>query len=122
MIEEKDKVEQKQNSDKDAAKVATSKKPETRRSSSRDERSKYRGRGQSRSKGGFFFRKKSCYFCKNKDVAIDYKDVNLMRRYIAESGKISPRRFTGTCAKHQRKLATEIKKARHMALIPFTDK
>lgn len=73
-------------------------------------------------RGGSFFRKKVCFFCKNKEVAIDYKDVNLMKRFVAESGKISPRRFTGTCAKHQRKLSVEIKKARQMALIPFTDK
>ena len=68
------------------------------------------------------FKKKGCYFCKNKDVVIDYKDVNLMRRYIADSGKISPRRFTGTCAKHQRRLAREIKKARQMSLISYTGK
>ncbi|MDY6915315.1 MAG: 30S ribosomal protein S18 [Candidatus Cloacimonadota bacterium] len=65
----------------------------------------------------FFFRKKRCFFCKNSEVEIDYKDVKLMKRFISESGKITPRRFSGTCAKHQRKLATEIKKARQMALI-----
>jgi len=70
----------------------------------------------------FIFRKKFCYFCRNKDVEIDYKDVTLMRRFIAESGKITPRRFTGTCVKHQRKLVREIKKARIMALIPFIEK
>lgn len=70
----------------------------------------------------FFFKKRVCFFCKNKDAVIDYKDVGLMKRFISESGKISPRRFTGTCAKHQRKLATEIKKARQMALIPYTDR
>ncbi len=74
------------------------------------------------SRNRFFFKKKVCFFCKNKDVVLDYKDVELMRRFIAESGKISPRRFTGTCAKHQRKLSTEIKKARQMALIPFTER
>ncbi len=70
----------------------------------------------------FQFRKKVCFFCKNKDVEIDYKDVGLMKRFVAESGKISPRRFTGTCAKHQRRLSVEIKKARQMALIKYTDK
>jgi small subunit ribosomal protein S18 len=74
------------------------------------------------SKTKFVFRKKICFFCSHKDLIIDYKDVNLMRRYVAESGKITPRRFTGTCAKHQRQLVTEIKKARIMALIPFTDR
>ncbi|RLC50158.1 MAG: 30S ribosomal protein S18 [Candidatus Cloacimonadota bacterium] len=72
-------------------------------------------------KNKFVFTKKVCYFCKNKDVEIDYKDVSLMKRFIAENGKITPRRFTGTCSKHQRKLATEIKKARQMALIHYTD-
>ncbi|HHE37461.1 MAG TPA: 30S ribosomal protein S18 [Candidatus Cloacimonetes bacterium] len=70
----------------------------------------------------FIFKKKFCFFCKNKEAVIDYKDVGLMRRFISESGKITPRRFSGTCAKHQRKLAIEIKKARQMALISFTEK
>lgn len=78
--------------------------------------------GNPRSKRKFFMKKKACFFCKNKEAVIDYKDVNLMRRFIAESGKIVPRRFSGTCAKHQRKLSTEIKKARQMALIPYTDR
>lgn len=79
-------------------------------------------RNQRYRKSKFVFRKKVCFFCSHKDIAIDYKDVPLMRRFIAESGKITPRRFTGTCAKHQRKLVSEIKKARIMALIPFTDR
>jgi len=79
----------------------------------------YRG---NRSSKNFFFRKKVCFFCKNKEAEIDYKDVGLMKRFIAESCKISPRRFTGTCAKHQRKLVKEIKKARQMALIPYLEK
>jgi small subunit ribosomal protein S18 len=70
----------------------------------------------------FFFRKKRCFFCKNSEAEIDYKDVKLMKRFIAESGKITPRRFSGTCAKHQRKLSTEIKKARKMALLSPTSK
>lgn len=74
-----------------------------------------------RDKRKFFMKRKVCYFCKNKDVAIDYKNVGLMKRFIAESGKITPRRFSGTCARHQRKLSTEIKRARQMALIPYTD-
>ncbi|MCK5347668.1 MAG: 30S ribosomal protein S18 [Candidatus Heimdallarchaeota archaeon] len=73
-------------------------------------------------KKNFFFKKRVCFFCKNKEAVLDYKDVGLMKRFVAESGKISPRRFTGTCAKHQRKLAVEIKKARQMALLPYTDK
>ncbi|MCF7858262.1 MAG: 30S ribosomal protein S18 [Candidatus Cloacimonetes bacterium] len=70
----------------------------------------------------FYFKKKVCFFCKNKDAVIDYKDVSLLKRFVSESGKITPRRFTGACTKHQRKIAVEIKKARHMSLIPYTDK
>ena len=73
-------------------------------------------------RGKFLFKKKVCFFCKNKDAVIDYKDVGLLKRFVAESGKITPRRFTGACTKHQRKIAVEIKKARHMALIQYTDK
>ena len=96
-----------------------------------EERKKYIPRGQGRTKYSrpgskfsnkkFFFKKKACFFCKNKKVEIDYKDVSLMKRFVAVNGKITPRRFSGTCAKHQRKLATEIKKARQMALIPFIE-
>jgi small subunit ribosomal protein S18 len=75
-----------------------------------------------RSSKNFFFKKKVCFFCKNKKAEADYKDVGLMKRFISESFKISPRRFTGTCAKHQRRLIKEIKKARQMALIPYLDK
>ena len=64
-------------------------------------------------------RKKVCYFTANKIEHIDFKDVDLLRRYITERGKILPRRITGTSAKYQRKLAIAIKRARHMALLPF---
>ena len=64
-------------------------------------------------------RKKVCTFCEEKVEYIDYKDVNKLRRYITEKGKIVPRRQTGTCAKHQRELTTAIKRARFMALIPY---
>jgi small subunit ribosomal protein S18 len=73
-------------------------------------------------RGKCLFKKKVCFFCKNKDAVIDYKDVGLLKRYISESGKITPKRFTGACTKHQRKIAVEIKKARQMALIQYTDK
>jgi len=73
-------------------------------------------------RGKFLFKKKVCFFCKNKDTVIDYKDVGLLKRFISESGKITPKRFTGACTKHQRKIAVEIKKARQMALIQYTDK
>lgn len=62
--------------------------------------------------------KKFCQFCQEKST-IDYKDVNKLKRFIAEGGKILPRRMTGTCAKHQRELSTAIKRARVATLIPF---
>ena len=62
--------------------------------------------------------KKVCTFCQEKST-IDYKEVNKLRKFIAEGGKILPRRMTGTCAKHQRELAVAIKRARVAALIPF---
>lgn len=71
-------------------------------------------------RGGLRRRKKVCFFCANHMDYIDYKDVDLLKRYISEKGKILPRRVTGTCAKHQRTLTTAIKRARIMGLIPFT--
>lgn len=64
-------------------------------------------------------RRKECYFTKNNVKTIDYKDVDLLKKYISDRGKILPRRVTGTSAKYQRKLAVAIKRARHMALLPF---
>ena len=74
------------------------------------------GRGGPR--GKVFFRKKVCRFCVQK-TKINYKDVDLLKRYTTERGKILPRRITGTCALHQRELAREIKKARVLAYLPF---
>ncbi len=64
-------------------------------------------------------KKKVCYFTKNKVKFIDYKDVELLKKFITPSGKISARRVTGTSAKYQRELARAIKNARYMALLPF---
>jgi small subunit ribosomal protein S18 len=64
-------------------------------------------------------RKKVCIFCEDKVSTIDYKDAGKLRKFITERSKILPRRATGTCAKHQRELAIAIKRARHMALLPF---
>ena len=64
-------------------------------------------------------RKKVCAFCQEKLEAIDYKDVNRLKKYVTEGGKILPRRMSGTCAAHQRLLATAIKRARITALLPF---
>ena len=63
-------------------------------------------------------RKKVCVFC-GKDNVIDYKDTNKLKRYVSERGKILPRRITGNCAKHQRALTVAIKRARHLALMPY---
>ena len=60
-----------------------------------------------------------CYFTKNKITSIDYKDVELLKKFISANGKITPRRVTGTSAKYQRMLATAIKRARQMALLPY---
>lgn len=65
-------------------------------------------------------RKKVCGFCVDKVENIDYKDIARLRRYMSERGKILPRRVTGTCARHQRELTVAIKRARHLALFPYT--
>ncbi len=72
-----------------------------------------------RRRGGMHRRKKVCVFC-GKDNEIDYKDVAKLKKYISERGKILPRRITGTCAKHQRALTVAVKRARHLALLPYT--
>ena len=64
-------------------------------------------------------RRKVCVFCTEKITQIDYKDADPLKRLLSERGKILPRRKTGTCAKHQRHLATAVKRARHLALLPY---
>ena len=71
-----------------------------------------------RKKGGMRRRKKVGVFC-GKDNVIDYKDTAKLKKYVSERGKILPRRITGTCAKHQRALTVAIKRARHVALMPY---
>ena len=71
-----------------------------------------------RRKGGMHRRKKVCVFC-GKDHAIDYKDAATLKKYVSESGKILPRRITGTCSIHQREVTKAIKKARVVALMPY---
>jgi small subunit ribosomal protein S18 len=68
----------------------------------------------------YYARPKICQFCADKTMAIDYKQGDVLRRFVTEEGKIRPRRQTGTCAKHQRELATAIKRARQIGLLPFT--
>ncbi|MFC1560248.1 30S ribosomal protein S18 [Candidatus Margulisiibacteriota bacterium] len=64
-------------------------------------------------------RKKPCVFCADKKVA-DYKNIDFMKKFVTDRGKIAPRRMSGCCAKHQRLVATEIKRARQIGLLPFT--
>ncbi len=79
------------------------------------------GRGGEGGPGGrkYFRRKKVCKFCVEKIEAINYKDIRLLAQFVAESGKIVPRRLTGVCTPHQRRLSTAIKQARNIALLPF---
>ena len=65
-------------------------------------------------------KRRFCSFCADKVEVVDYKDSSQLRRYISGGGKIAPRRRTGTCAKHQRAVAVAIKRARHLALLPYT--
>lgn len=78
-----------------------------------------RGGGPKR-RGRYVPRRKVCDFCVNKITNIEYKEPQRLRRFVSDRGKIEPRRKTGTCAKHQRALAVAIKRARHLALLPFT--
>ena len=83
----------------------------------------YSGDDDDRPEGGrgrFAPIRRVCQFCVEKTDVIDYKDVGILHRYITERGKIKGRRKSGTCAKHQRRLAIAIKRARHLALLPFT--
>jgi small subunit ribosomal protein S18 len=79
------------------------------------------GGGREGGPGGrkYFRRKKVCKFCTEKIDAIDYKDFRLLGQFVAESGKIVPRRLTGVCTPHQRRLSSAIKQARNIALLPF---
>ncbi len=76
--------------------------------------------GMNRRGGMSYHRRKVCRFCADSTLAIDYKDHKMLRLFTTERGKIVPRRISGNCAKHQRKLTVEIKKARNIALLPFT--
>jgi small subunit ribosomal protein S18 len=87
--------------------------PSGERSERREERPRRRG-------GGRFGRRRVCSFCVDKVDAIDYKEPAKLRRYVSDRAKIEPRRKTGTCARHQRMLTLALKRARHLALLPFT--
>lgn len=90
-----------------AAREAPAPRPQ---SDAREDRPRRRGR----------FRRRVCPMCENKISVVDYKDFNFVRRFISDRGRIETRRKSGTCAKHQRALAQAIKRARHLALIPYT--
>jgi small subunit ribosomal protein S18 len=75
--------------------------------------------GEAPRRGGFFRRRRVCKFCAEKIDYINYKDVRLLAPFLPERGKIQPRRISGTCALHQRKLQVAIKRARQLALIPY---
>ncbi len=75
--------------------------------------------GDNRKKKRIFHRRKICRFCADSTIVIDYKDSKTLRYFTTERGKIIPRRISGTCAKHQRKLTLEIKRARMIALLPY---
>ena len=81
---------------------------------------KDRGDAPMKRRGGMRRRKKVCVFCGDKNGVIDYKNVAMLKKYVSERGKILPRRITGTCAKHQRAMTVAIKRARHIALMPYT--
>lgn len=83
------------------------------------------GREERAEKGQYrkFFppKRKFCRFCQRDVREIDYKNLDILRKYVPERGKISPRRITGTCSFHQRKLAMAVKRARHMGLLPYVE-
>ena len=100
-------------------KTSTSSRSSSKSSSSRfnakDSKQQQQGNGNLNIKQ----RKKYCYFCKENIDTIDYKDVSMLRKFVSDKGKIRPKRSTGNCVQHQRKIAHAIKRAREMALIPY---
>ena len=80
---------------------------------------KGKGRKKPRASRGYVLRRKKCRFCTDKNLKIDYLDYQLLGRFTTERGKIVPSRISGTCAKHQRKLAKAIKRARNIGLLPY---
>ena len=78
------------------------------------------GRDNKRGRGRFYHRRLVCQFCADSSQAIDYKDVNTLRRFLTDRARIAPRRRTGACSKHQGAISIAIKRARHLALLPFS--
>ncbi len=105
--------------------VAEEPQPEQRETEAEEEAAPDReegapARGERKRRPRYIPRRKICSFCVDKVVDIDYKDVDTLRRYLSDRGRIEPRRKTGTCAKHQRRLTIALKRARHLALLPYT--
>jgi small subunit ribosomal protein S18 len=98
--------------------VTTESRPSTPASAPR-ERGPFKPKGPRTGRPRYVPRRKVCFFCANKNEVIDYKNPDKLRTYVSERAKIEPRRRSGACAKHQRQLSTAIKRARHLALLPF---
>jgi len=90
------------------------------RGGDREERGERGGDGEEGGRGRGFGRRKVCRFCADKTLKVDYKDQGQMKYFLTERGKIIPRRISGNCALHQRQVATAIKRARMLALLPYT--
>ncbi len=88
-------------------------------------KARLRARARKKARKGkkrMFQRRKVCRFCADKKLLLDYKEAKTLRLFVSETGKVTPRRISGTCAKHQRKLAVQIKRARQIALLPYAAK
>ncbi len=95
------------------------------RRSSWSVKARLRARARKKARKGkkrMFQRRKVCRFCADKKLALDYKEAKTLRLFVSDTGKVTPRRISGTCAKHQRKLAVQIKRARQIALLPYAPK
>ena len=88
-------------------------------------KARLRARARKKARKGkkrMFQRRKVCRFCADKKLVLDYKEAKTLRLFVSDTGKVTPRRISGTCAKHQRKLAVQIKRARQIALLPYAPK
>ncbi len=95
------------------------------RRSSWSVKARLRARARKKARKGkkrMFQRRKVCRFCADKKLVLDYKEAKTLRLFVSDTGKVTPRRISGTCAKHQRKLAVQIKRARQIALLPYAPK
>lgn len=99
--------------------ATTNLKSEMRDRSAMDERGMDKDGDDKGGRRGGFHRKKVCRFCSDLDFILDYKDARMMQSFMTEHGKIVPRRISGNCALHQRKLTTEVKRARNLALVGY---